>query len=615
MSYLVLARKWRPTGFDEVIGQDHVTRTLSNAIRMDRVAHAFLFTGARGVGKTSTARILAKALNCQAGPTPEPCGECNACREIPLGTAIDVLEIDGASNRGIGEIRELREGIKYAPSRDRYKIYIIDEVHMLTSEAFNALLKTLEEPPAHVKFIFATTEPQKIPVTILSRCQRFDFKRVPASALTARLVDILKAEDVHMDEAALHIIARESEGSMRDAMSLLDRVISFAGNDVTGDQIAEILGVADRRWLHDLVDAVLGQDAATALAIVNDVHQYGFDIQHFAAELARFLRDLLVIRVSGAGEQLTDLSQSEYQTLVQLGGRRSADDLLSIFRVALRAAEEVAHSRFPKLTLEMAVIRMAGLRPLQPLDELLGRLEELERKLPDGFVLPSGSVQPPRAELMTPRGPAPSPAPRPSLRLVQQEEQLAPPAQVQALTPPAPTRPEVPPTPPRVEAPRVEAPRVEAPAPVQGHLLAPASLRPFEAWLAEADPPLAGQLAQAALSTDAGELLVAFKDDLFLSSFQHGSAAWERLAARVQQFFGDGTRPRVCRLDNGAETTWDRLERERVARIARREAEARQHPAVAALVAAFEGTVRRVVVHDDLKGLGAAEATDEAETS
>ena len=206
-------------------GSDHVTRTLTNAIRMDRVAHSFLFTGARGVGKTSTARILAKALNCAEGPTETPCGVCPSCLEVPEGRSLDVLEIDGASNRGIGEIRELRDGVRYAPSRDSYKIYIIDEVHMLTQEAFNALLKTLEEPPPHVKFIFATTEPQKIPVTILSRCQRFDFKRVPAKTLIGRLEQILKAEGVEMDESALHLVARESEGSVR-MLSLLDRIIA-----------------------------------------------------------------------------------------------------------------------------------------------------------------------------------------------------------------------------------------------------------------------------------------------------------------------------------------------------------------------------------------------------
>lgn len=413
---------------------------------------------------------------------------------------------------------------------------------------------------------------------------------------------------------------------MRDAMSLLDRVISFAGKDVTGDQIAEILGVADRRWLHNLVASVLEHDAATALTIVNDVHQYGFDVQHFAAELARFLRDLMVIRVSGAGEQLTDLSKSEFETLVELGGRRSPDDLLAIFRVALRAAEEVAHSRFPKLVLEMAVIRMAGLRPLQPLDELLARLEELERKLPDGFVLPTGSVQPPtpRAEAPSTRGPAtaPSPAPRTSLRLVQEEEEAPEPAR------PVPIAPEPPralPQAPAAQTPAPPAPsqqaRVEAPpaAPAETvpaanqRLVEPASLRPFEAWLVETDPPLSGELAQARLSTEGGVLEVGFKNDLFLSRFQDGSPAWIRLRGCVERFFGEGTRFRIRILDRSLETTFERHERERAARLVKRKAEAERHPAVATVIAAFDGRVRDIRVQDGMDDFGAPDVEDEQE--
>ncbi|MFU8805548.1 MAG: DNA polymerase III subunit gamma/tau, partial [Bradymonadaceae bacterium] len=256
-SYVVLARKWRPEHFEEVVGQGHVARTLTNSIEQDRVAHAYLFCGARGVGKTSTARILAKALNCKQGPTATPCYDCVACKEISDGQSVDVFEIDGASNRGINEIRDLREGVRYAPSRDRYKVYIIDEVHMLTTEAFNALLKTLEEPPPHAIFIFATTEPQKIPVTILSRCQRFDFKRIGQKDIVDHLAYLCEQEGIEADRAALQIIARQAAGGMRDALSLLDQIISFAGKSVKEEQIAEILGVANRKHLFELSEAVV----------------------------------------------------------------------------------------------------------------------------------------------------------------------------------------------------------------------------------------------------------------------------------------------------------------------------------------------------------------------
>ena len=240
MSYQVLARKWRPQSFEEVIGQKHVVKTLQNAIVHNRIAHSFLFAGQRGVGKTSIARILAKALNCQEGPTAQPCGNCNSCKEITGGNSIDVLEIDGASNTGVDDVRELRESVKYVPSKSRYKIYIIDEVHMLSNSAFNALLKTLEEPPAHVIFMFATTEPHKIPATVLSRCQRFDLRRISLEAIVKQLNEITSGEKIKISEQGLRWIAREAEGSMRDAQSILDRVISYAGEKISDEDIAEV---------------------------------------------------------------------------------------------------------------------------------------------------------------------------------------------------------------------------------------------------------------------------------------------------------------------------------------------------------------------------------------
>ncbi len=389
MSYLVLARKWRPQDFEAITGQEHVTRTLTNAIEQDRVHHAFLFCGARGVGKTTAARVFARALNCAQGPTGNPCGQCDACVEIAKGRAVDVLEIDGASNRGIGEIRELREGIAYAPQRDRYKIYIIDEVHMLTTEAFNALLKTLEEPPSHVKFIFATTEPQKIPVTILSRCQRFDFKRIPQQVMVARLAEILSAEGITIAEGGLRLVARESEGSMRDALSLLDRIISFCGAEASYEQVAEVLGAADRTWLRDLVGAMLRRDGPEALAIVQGVFEFGTDLKQFTNDLVHYLRDIIVLGVAGeAGGALTDLADEERAVLMEIARAHAPEDLQRLLNVAVRTAERLTQASFPRLELEMAVVRMCQLRPLQPIDRLLARLEAIERHLESGAPLP-----------------------------------------------------------------------------------------------------------------------------------------------------------------------------------------------------------------------------------
>lgn len=388
MSYLVLARKWRPQTFDDITGQEHVTRTLTHAIEQDRVHHAFLFSGARGVGKTSAARVLARALQCEKGPTPTPCGTCSACTEIASGHAMDVFEIDGASNRGIGEIRELREGVAYAPQRDRYKIYIIDEVHMLTTEAFNALLKTLEEPPPHVKFIFATTEPQKIPVTILSRCQRFDFKRIPNDVMTQRLREILSAEGVAMNDDALRLVSRESEGSMRDALSLLDRIISSCGRDAGFEEVAAALGVADRRWLAGLVRAAFAQDVPAALSIVQEVFEFGLDLEHFASDLVHYLRDVIVLKVAGSAGGLTDLADEEARQLRAMGEDRPVEDLERLFRIVTRAAEHLTHASYPRLELEMAVIRMARLQPLQPIDRIIDRIASIERHLESGAPLP-----------------------------------------------------------------------------------------------------------------------------------------------------------------------------------------------------------------------------------
>lgn len=383
MSYVVLARKWRPRFFEEVVGQSHVARTLKNSIEQDRVAHSYLFTGARGVGKTSTARILAKALNCEKGPTTTPCYECTSCLEISQGQSVDVFEIDGASNRGINEIRELREGARYAPSKSRFKIYIIDEVHMLTTEAFNALLKTLEEPPPHVKFIFATTEPQKIPVTILSRCQRFDFKRISQHDIVEHLLQICPNEGIEAEEGALQLIARQASGGMRDALSLLDQVISFAGNHITEEQVTQILGVANRTHLFELSRSIVKGDAQQALLTLDEVHRYGYDLQQFSSEMVNHMRDLMVVKVVQNPERVTTMTQSEIDVVLPTLKQVTTDLLHRYFSVMIEGAQEMSRSPYPKLIFEMTLVRMCQLEPLVGLDLLIDKLHALEGSLDD----------------------------------------------------------------------------------------------------------------------------------------------------------------------------------------------------------------------------------------
>jgi DNA polymerase-3 subunit gamma/tau len=384
MSYLVLARKWRPKYFDDVVGQEHVARTLENSIEQERVHHAYLFCGARGVGKTSTARILAKCLNCEEGPTSTPCYDCKSCEDITEGQSVDVYEIDGASNRGINEIRELREGVRYAPSQGRVKIYIIDEVHMLTTEAFNALLKTLEEPPDHAYFIFATTEPQKIPITILSRCQRFDFKRISQDDIVGHLADICQKEGLEVDTEALQLIARQADGAMRDALSLLDQVIGFAGDKVDEEEVANILGVANREHLFDISGAILKRDAQGALGALDVVDRYGYDLQQFASELVSHLRDLTVTAAADDPARVTDLTASELEEAhSQLGhmevtGERRRQLLHRYFSVMAEGARKMTRSPYPKLIFEMTLVRLTDLEPLVELDLLVDRLEALE---------------------------------------------------------------------------------------------------------------------------------------------------------------------------------------------------------------------------------------------
>jgi len=417
MSYLVLARKWRPMSFSDLVGQEHVSKTLASAIASGRIAHAFLFTGVRGVGKTTSARILAKALNClgtsgdgkDAGPTIEPCLTCAACREIAAGTDMDVREIDGASYNGVDEVRKLQDSLPYRPTRDRYKIIIVDEVHMLSSAAWNAFLKTLEEPPPHVKFVFATTEVHKVPVTILSRVQRFDFKLIPARTIAERLRYVLGKEGVSFDEAAISILAQKAAGSMRDGMSLLDQVIAFAGDTLRGDDVAQVLGVASRRALLDLARGLVQGDAAGCLSIVAEVAEQGLDIVQLARELLSVLRHLVVARIAKDADELIDLPDEERLEVRELARAATDSDLLRLHQGFSKGFDDVSRGADPRASLEMLLVRLALRPPLLPLDELLLRLGALEKRLTSGRgALPQSSAPGALSPKAQPQAPAPA---------------------------------------------------------------------------------------------------------------------------------------------------------------------------------------------------------------
>ena len=394
-THLVLARKWRPERFSELVGQEHVTRTLSEALKRGRIAHAFLFTGIRGVGKTTAARILARCLNCEKGPTAEPCGECAACVEIRGGRSLDVSEIDGATYRKIEDARAIIENLSYRPARDRFKIYIIDEAHQLTDSAFNALLKTLEEPPPHVKFILATTEPQKMPETILSRLQRYDFRRIPYLTILERLKDLARREGLEAEEGALRLLAREAGGSMRDAERMLETAMASAPAQVTEAAVASSLGVASRTTVLKLAGAILEKNAAGALAHVRELKSRGANLESLGRDLLETFRNLAVAKLpaSDADSPLDDIPDHEVTELKRLAAGASARDIMRLFRLMADSQEQILRSPYPDLLLEMAVVRMASLAAVIDADELLRAIGADKTAAPPTSGTPPGDVR------------------------------------------------------------------------------------------------------------------------------------------------------------------------------------------------------------------------------
>lgn len=404
MAYLVMARKWRPQTFDEVIGQEHVTTTLKNAIQSNRIHHAYLFTGTRGVGKTTSARILAKALNCENGPTYEPCGQCQQCKQIATGHHIDVLEIDGASNRGIDEIRDLREQVKYTPSQGRYKIYIIDEVHMLTNEAFNALLKTLEEPPSHVVFIFATTESHKIPATILSRCQKFDFRRISTREIQERLEAIAGAESSEIDPEAIYLVARKADGSLRDGQSLLDQIISFSTGRITAQDVQQILGVVDQEIYFRITDCILAQDVQQGLEIVDTVFGQGYDLHEFTMGLIEHFRNLLLVKTAGPNTMLLQIPEMYIKTYQELVPKFNETDILRLLNIALKMENETRKNVHSRSQIELRLIAMITLDSSVSLNSLIDMIGKGD-SLPDLSGLQTTKSAPAPEAKTTPNAP------------------------------------------------------------------------------------------------------------------------------------------------------------------------------------------------------------------
>ncbi len=425
MSYLIYARKYRPMTFEEMIGQKPVVRTLKNAVQNNRVSQAYIFSGMRGVGKTTAARILAKALNCQDGPTPTPCNKCEFCTGINEDRSVDVLEIDGASNRGIDEVRSLREGVKYKPIHSRYKVIIIDEVHMLTREAFNALLKTLEEPPAHTVFIFATTEFHKVPATIISRCQHFEFKKISQKDLINHLLDITKKENITVSPFGLNLIAEAADGSLRDVLSLLDQAVAFSGDVINDEDLKEILGTISNNVLLEFSTAILEENSDKVFTLVEEIIENGFDLRFFYKELILHFRNLLLVHTVEHSQDLLPFASEDLENLKNVSEKSSVEELLR-YLVALQEGEQgLKFSSHPRIYLEALLVKLCHFKKIVPLTDILKDIQDIKkdfkafsqspktRDYPQPNYSVNNGTEPPMDHAPVPDGIPQAPQPRP----------------------------------------------------------------------------------------------------------------------------------------------------------------------------------------------------------
>jgi DNA polymerase-3 subunit gamma/tau len=404
--YQVIARKYRPQSFADVVNQEHVKTTLENAIAQNRIAHGYIFSGQRGTGKTTVARILARCLNCVNGPTNQPCGVCASCKEIAAGGSVDVIEIDAASNRGINEMRELRENVRYQPARDRYKVFIIDEAHQITNEAFNALLKTIEEPPAWAVFMLCTTEAHKIPATIASRCQHFSFRSVEFEALVARMAWICEQEGIHADAEALSVLAQAGEGSVRDSLSALDQAIACCGDTLQASEVRALLGAFSLDALGHVSQALVDGAAARMLEVVNELERNGQNLQHFSRELARYFRNLLVAKIAGGETRLIAASAGERQRLAEMAAQFSEEDLTRYLQLSLDLFRDLQTSLQPRFHLELGLLRMVQAGRLVSIEDALAGLGAQAKPAPR----PQPPAPSPRSSGTSPQPPAPSPS-------------------------------------------------------------------------------------------------------------------------------------------------------------------------------------------------------------
>ncbi len=389
-----LYREYRPLVFDDVIGQDHIIRTLKNQIKENSMSHAYLFCGTRGTGKTTTAKILSRAVNCQAGDQDHPCNQCPSCQSILYSSNLDVIEIDAASNNSVDDIRELRDTVKYTPANSKYKVYIIDEVHMLSQGAFNALLKTLEEPPSYVIFILATTEPNKIPATILSRCQRFDFKRVSVGDLIDRMRSICQSESIDIDEDALRIIARNGQGSVRDSLSILDKCLSFGGSSLTGDQVLDLLGGSDPGQLLEMAKAIIDADVCRSMEMIDDYFMWGKDLRLLVEDITDFFRSLMMVKIFGQASDLVDLTKDQVQEILGLAGGIDTEDIIRILTILSDLSEKLRFSTNQRMTLEIYIMKLASPAMDQSDQALAKRLEKIEKLVEDGRISINTNLSP-----------------------------------------------------------------------------------------------------------------------------------------------------------------------------------------------------------------------------